>query len=67
MSVKESKIYDHDKLVAVRYVEDTSDGGKRVTTQEAWYDRLGEQRTRIIDERTVYPDGSEYKDGVKVK
>lgn len=67
---EESKIYDEDgKLIAVRHVEDHN-GGKRVTTQEAWHSPVLsiEQRGQILDDRDVYPDGSEYDHkGAKLK
>ena len=59
---EESKIYnDEGKLIAVRHVDDYN-GGKRVTTQEAHIDILSfEHRGEFVDDRDVYPDGSEYE------
>lgn len=56
----ESKIYDdRGRLISVRHVSEHN-GGHRVTDQVAWKDPLGENRTSIINDRDVYPDGSEY-------
>ena len=58
---EESRIDDKDgKLIAVRHVEEYN-GGKRVTTQEARQDVLGEHRGKYLDDRDVYSDGSEYE------
>jgi hypothetical protein len=50
------------KTIAVRTVKDSPDGGKVVTTQEAFTDPItGTHAGKIVDERKVHADGREYK------
>jgi len=61
MSEKVSQIRNESgELIAIRTVEDYN-GGIRVTTMSAETKWGGIEKGPIIDDRDVYPDGTEYE------